>query len=159
MQAKRSIMVDMQVFFYGLLALLIGRGKSKLAEMDHLYGMDLNRQLRNSTSERQEQHKQDSLVKVGERIKILRSQLSISLLWLATASIISVFTEDIVGSLADSPLLGVLSAFAFGVATLGRLGWFGASMSGDTTVERLDRGLFWVLYWIGMFLATWAVLP
>jgi uncharacterized protein YhhL (DUF1145 family) len=147
MQVKRSVIGDIQVFMYGVLALLVGKGKSKLAEMDHRFGIDNNRQLRNSTTERQEQHKQETLVRVGERIVILRKHIFISLIWLATASIISALTEDAAGSIADLPLLGIWSVLAFGVATLGRLGWRASSMSGDTTVERIDRGLFWVLYW------------
>lgn len=158
-QAKRSIIGDIRILFFGVLALLTGRGYSNLAEMDHLHELDGNQQLRASSSERQEQNRQESLLSVGKRIKMLRRYITVSALWLATATFIAIVTEDMAGTIADSSFLGICSALAFGVATLGRLGWSGHSWIRDTTVERLDRGLFWFLYWVGMFVATWAVLP
>lgn len=48
------------------------------------------------------------------------------------------------------PVLAVGSLFCFATATLGRLGWGGQTIKGDTSVELLDQRLFHVLYWIGM---------
>ncbi|PUB75940.1 MAG: hypothetical protein DBO99_15860 [gamma proteobacterium symbiont of Ctena orbiculata] len=158
-QAKRSIIGDIRVLFFGVLSLLTGMGKAQLSDMDHLHELDSNQQLRASSIERKAKHKKESLLSVGNRIKTLRSHIAVSLLWLSTATLIAIITEDIAGAVADSSFLGIWSALAFGVATLGRLGWSGQSFSGDTIVERLDRGLFWFLYWAGMFVATWAVLP
>ena len=158
-QAKRSIAGDIQVLVLGVLALLTGRGIAILANMDHQHELDSNQQLRESTPERQAQHRQDSLKSVNNRVSVLRRHLVISALWLASAVYAAIKTETMFNGYADSPYLGIWSALAFAVATLGRLGWASQSWSADTTVERLDRGIFWFLYWLGMFMAAWAVYP
>ena len=158
-QAKRSIAGDIQVLVFGVLALLTGRGIAVLANMDHQHELDSNQQLRESTPERQEQHRQDSLKSVKNRVSVLRRHIVISAVWLATAVYAAIETETMFKVYADSPYMGIWSALAFAVATLGRLGWASQSWSADTTVERLDRGIFWFLYWLGMFMAAWAVYP
>jgi hypothetical protein len=158
-QARRSIAGDIQVLVCGVLALLTGRGTAVLAKMDHKHELDSNRQLRESAPEHQEQHLQDSLKSVNNRVSVLRRHFVISTLWLATAVYAAIETETMFKEYADSPYLGIWSALAFAVATLGRLGWASQSWSADTTIERLDRGIFWFLYWLGMYMAAWAVYP
>jgi hypothetical protein len=157
-RAKRSIVGDLKVLVFGALALLTGRGFLNLANMDHAHELDSNQQLRASTTERQEKHRHDAQLSVANDISMLRRHILVSTLWLATAVFVAIGTESIAKGIADSKYIGVWSVLAFGVATLGRLGWSGQSFSGDSTVERLDRGIFWLLYWLGTLTATWAVI-
>ena len=48
--------------------------------------------------------------------------------------------------------LAIGSMFCFAWATLGRLGW--RSWGERTTIERLDRVVFHILYWIGAYLGA-----
>lgn len=66
--------------------------------------------------------------------------------------------KDLIVTAVPTPLLVVASLFLFASATLGRLGWAGQSIKGDTSVERLDQAIFQTLYWLAMLLGTAAVL-
>lgn len=57
-----------------------------------------------------------------------------------------------IGVPTSGRVLGTLSLFCFAWATLGRLGW--ETYKGTSAVERLDRWLFRILYWFGMYFGT-----
>ena len=158
-KANRSLVSDLKVLVYGTIALLSGKGTSPLGDIDHQHNLDSNHGLKVSPPDKQEEHRQDAHKSVKRRINTLSKHLTISVIWLGTAVCIALLTERHAGSVADSNYLGIWSALSFGVATLGRLGWSEQSFSGDSAVERYDRGLFWLLYWVGMFIATWVVMP
>lgn len=68
------------------------------------------------------------------------------------------FRASGIAPMLPRPVLAVGSLFCFATATLGRLGWGGQSIKGDTSVEQLDQRLFHVLYWIGMCWGALAIL-
>ena len=78
---------------------------------------------------------------------------------MSSAVLVAVFfrTTDIAPMLPRH-VLAVGSILSFAVATLGRLGWSGSSIRGDSSAERFDQRIFHVLYWIGMCWAALAIL-
>jgi len=129
-----------------------------LAAHDHSHSLERNQQLRESTDERREEAFQELVLVTARRLRLLRRQLLTSFAWLGS----SILVAWVVGLLwhpsnADFKLLAILAVFVFAWATLGRLGWAGQSIKGNTAPERLDLRLFWCLYWVGMFMTTLAI--
>ncbi len=126
-----------------------------IAADDHLHSLERNQQLRESTDERRERAFQELVLVTAKRLSLLRRQLLTSLAWLGSSVLLAwgvgLFWRP---TNTGSKLLAILSVFVFAWATLGRLGWAGQSIKGNTAPERLDLRLFWFLYWVGMFMAT-----
>jgi len=97
------------------------------------------------------------------RCRLLRKTLACSFLVIGTAVLAAgviwaVWIKRSGLSLFTNQVYGAGSVVAFAWATLGRLGWSGQSMGGNTVFERLDELIFRVLYWIGTFLGILALL-
>ena len=129
-----------------------------LAADDHLRSVERNQPLRESTAGRREQALQELTQVTIKRLRLLRRQLLTSLAWLGSSIVGGVVVRSFCQPSATSiRFVAIGSVFAFAWATLGRLGWAGQSIKGDTAPERLDLRLFWCIYWIGMFLTTIAL--
>ena len=126
-----------------------------LAETDCENSLKTNEHLREQGPERKEEHRRHAIMLTKDRLKLLRSKLAISFLSMASACCTAVITSEIgLGIPTSVSVLAISSTFCFAWATLGRLGWAGQSFSGNTSVEILDRKLFHILYWVGMYLAV-----
>ena len=94
---------------------------------------------------------------VIKRLHILRRAVFGSLLALTISVLIGLLLAM---RLPPSPKVwvGVASIFCFAWATLAKLGWQVGSFAGNTVVERLDLLIFRLLYCLGTFLGTLALL-
>ena len=129
-----------------------------LVEIDYQRGLVLNKPLQEASEQRKNEHK-DSLRKgtLERRIMLCRT-LSLSFLWILLATVIAV-----VFALRNSVYIGdkfggVISIFSFSWATLGRLGWQGQTIKGETVFEKLDLALFWFLYFMGTLLGVLSII-
>jgi hypothetical protein len=130
-----------------------------LAAADHELELQRNTQLRQAASEKQAEHRAHSGTLVLKRLSLLRGIMVKSFASMASAAALA-YVLKATGAVipTSTSVLAISSAFCFAWATLGRLGWGGQSHKGDTAVERVDQYLFHLLYWLGMYLATAAVL-
>lgn len=137
----------------------ITRRVQRLVDADYNLEMSRNKELRESSSSSQAEWRDRTEKNVEERLNILRRNTTRSFVFLASAVAVIVFSSLLVSGAAPSPQvwLGIASIFFFAWATLARLGWSGASWSGDTVVERLDSRFFWLLYWLGTSIGTAAL--
>lgn len=102
------------------------------------------------------QHLKRSEDATVDRLRLLRRR-SITSLGLVGSAFVAALGFGATTDLGiNSMTLGAVSGLIFAWATLGRLGWAGQTIKGDTTVERLDSLLFRTMYWIGTFLGTLA---
>ena len=98
------------------------------------------------------------------RFRLLRRALGYSFLTILSACFASVavvvfsFNRSLSSLFSLRAVCTMASMFAFGWATLGRLGCAGQSLGGETVVEMLDELLFPLLYALAAFLGTAAVL-
>lgn len=93
-----------------------------------------------------------------ERVSHLRRGLAKSFACLASAVLLAVLMIALGcrASALGKIWLGVLSIFCFAWSTLARLS--NRSFGGETVIERLDSGIFWLLYWLGTFAGTFALI-
>jgi len=130
-----------------------------LARADHELELARNAPLRSSPPERQDDHFISSREVVAARLALLRKRLALSFVAMASAALIGYFLRSILTvPLPSRTLFAIGSLLAFATATLGRLGWEGQSIKGNSSVERIDQRIFHLLYWIGMCSGTLAVL-
>jgi hypothetical protein len=132
----------------------------RLIDADHALELSGNRQLREAPPEQQEQHRRKYAATIALRLRLLRRNVFWSFAILASAVMLALLSSWLAVSPSPSgrALLGGASVFCFAWATLGRLGWSGQSYKGDTVVERLDVRIFKLLYWLGTFLGTLALI-
>ncbi|AQQ01254.1 hypothetical protein B0W48_16650 [Pseudoalteromonas aliena] len=91
-------------------------------------------------------------------LKLLRN-FFLSLGIMGSAVVIGIlFDASKLGISAHQNILALGSAFCFAVATLGRLGWAEQTWGGETLLEHLDYWIFYLMYWIGMYLATISII-
>lgn len=129
-----------------------------LVEIDYQRGLVLNKQLQEASDQRKIEHKNDLQKGTLMRRTILCRTLFLSFLWILLATAIatvialrnSVNIEDRIG--------GVISIFCFSWATLGRLGWQGQTIKGETVFEKLDIALFWLLYFLGALFGVLSIM-
>jgi len=153
-------MTELSLMLRGLVALVVpGVSLEPLAEAEHRRALSRNEQLRCAPPEAHAKHLRECGEAVSRRLRLLRRNLVLSFAFIASAIATAAGSRAfaVVPESLD-PLLGGGSVFLFAWATLGRLGWFGQSWKGDTVVERLDARIFWLLYWLGTFLGSLAVL-
>lgn len=132
---------------------------ASLAAADHKVELSRNRQLQVASQAQQAESLVHTQATVAGRAALLRGVLVKSFLSMASACALAYFVSvNKIGLQASVTLLSISSAFCFAWATLGRLGWFGQSNKGDTSMERVDQLLFHALYWLGMYFAVAAVL-
>ena len=135
-----------------LLALAAPNSLSEpLVQADYAIELSRNPQLQQAPPNR----KDEALVALRqttlERLRRLRRALMLSAVSMASAvGVAYFFRTSGIAPMLPRPVLAVGSLFCFATATLGRLGWGGQSVTGDTSVEQLDQRLFQVLYWVGM---------
>ncbi len=145
--------------FRRLLALLAPRRFSEpLAQADHVVSLSRNVPLQESSHDKQLEHLNLTRRSTIDRLALLRGVLLKSFASMASAIVVGLaFRAFYAGPMLPRGVFAVGSLFCFASATLGRLGWAGQTIKGDTTVERLDQRIFHVLYWIGMLWGTLAV--
>lgn len=129
-----------------------------LVEVDYQRGLVLNKQLQEASEQRKSEHKIALREGTLRRRQILRKTLFFSFLWILFAAAIA-----IVIALRNSVHLwnkfgGVISIFCFSWATLGRLGWQGQTIKGETVFEKLDIALFWLLYFLGALFGVLSII-
>ncbi|OCH01509.1 hypothetical protein [Aliivibrio fischeri] len=91
-------------------------------------------------------------------MKLLRN-FFLSLLLMGSAVVVGILIDSYkLGIPTNQGILALGSAFCFAVATLGRLGWAEQTWGGKTFAERLDDWVFYIMYWIGMYLATVSII-
>jgi hypothetical protein len=144
----------------GLAALVCRRASLEaLADADHELELSRNEQLARTPPDTQQEHRDRALSNISKRLQILRRNLGQSFLIMASAVVVGLAFRLAAGAHLPSPrFTGAGSLFLFAWATLGRLGWAGQSYKGNSIIERLDERLFRVLYWLGTFLGTIALL-
>lgn len=145
----------------GILALIRkGSDIQPLADKDHTLNLAADANLRNASSDRQEQSRRDTAENVIARLNILRRNILWSFATLASAVIASALLRHFIPAPTKQyqALLGVASIFLFAWATFGRLGWPGQSHGGNSVIERLDDHIFKLLYWIAMFVGVLALI-
>ena len=131
-----------------------------LIELDFNHELSRNAGLRDASPERLASFRQELRVTTRHRAVLVRRKTAKSLVLMLTAVATGWIAHMLFRRQATAHVGGiaVLSALAFAWGTLGRLGWEGQSIAGDTSIERIDAGLLRLLYWLGMALATVALL-
>jgi hypothetical protein len=131
-----------------------------IAADDHAYELVRNAGLADAPPERQAEHRVTATRHAEARLRRMRRVLIVSALSMASAVAVALAVRAVTSmpEPRERAMLAVASVFAFAWATLGRLGWAGQSIAGDTAVERLDATLFHALYWCGMALGAAAAL-
>jgi len=156
------MLTRLKILLQTALALLVqGPFVEPLVAADFDQELARNTQLRSSSPQQQAAHRGSLQALVLFRLERLRIQLLVSALFIASACLTAFFLHrhpDRGFAQPGNLLLAVVSIFCFASATLGRLGWKGQSIKGDTSVERLDQAIFWLLYWLGTFFGVLAVL-
>jgi hypothetical protein len=139
--------------------LLPGSFIDALVDADYIQDLSRNSALRTSTPAQLVQFRDTVRVRVSDRLRLLRVRLTVGFLFIGSAAVLALFVNprsNISLGHPSASVLAVVSIFCFAWATLGRLGWAGQSYKGDTSVERLDQAIFWVLYWLGTFFGVLA---
>lgn len=151
---------SVRLFLRSLVALFFGgRYSEPLVLADHSQSLATNQGLREASAEQQAQALVDVREIVRVRLGLLRTRLIASFFSMGTAVAFAILNNRFgIGVATSDSVLIPASVFIFAWATLGRLGWAGQSIRGNTTVERLDQIIFHILFWIGMYLGTVAVL-
>lgn len=91
-------------------------------------------------------------------MKLLKN-IFFALLWIGSAVVIGIITNVYkLGIPTDQSFLALGSAFFFAVATLGRLGTLDQTWDGKSDAECSDALIFYLMYWIGMYLATVSII-
>ena|SRR2546422_1452415 len=159
-QAPPSTRKDVRLMTRVLIALISPINVSEpLARADYDDELSRNVGLREGTPTQQAQQLENNRKLVSERLRLLRGRLAVSFFSMTSAvASAAILPRWGIGIPTSSAVLAIGSLFCFAWATLGRLGWAGQSFKGTTVIERLDQKLFHVLYWIGMYLGTLAVL-
>jgi len=135
------------------------RFSEPLARADYDDELSRNVGLREGSPKQQAEQFENNRKLVSERLRLLRSRLTVSFVSMASAvATAAILSHEGIGFATSPGVLAIGSLFCFAGATLGRLGWAGQSYMGTTSIERLDQKLFHVLYWVGMYLGTVAVL-
>ena len=129
-----------------------------LVEADYAVSLARNEALRRSSAEEQRKRVQELREATVKRFRLLRRRLAISALSMTSAIGVALLFQMLPVPAVSGTCLAVGSVFCFATATLGRLGWAGQSIKGDTAPERLDQLIFHMLYWSGMYLGAVAML-
>ena len=133
--------------------------------LDDIVKHDRIRQLKRSRRLREEREAkpQEQLRNLTvQRMRLLRISVWGSLSFVLTAASIgfavAVVLRSRIGQIETvRQVAGGASIVLFAAATLGRLGWKGQSLSGDTVPERLDRFFLWLFYWLATFSGVTAI--
>ena len=134
-----------------------------LVEMDFRGEMTSNQQMCKSNEETRaklrETLKQNTL---EDRCLFLR-KLWDSFCWILSATVFAIaliilFNPTKSFDSFAAKFTGIISIFCFSFATIARLGWEGQTCAGDSVFEKLDGGIFWLMYFLGTFLATISLL-
>jgi hypothetical protein len=131
----------------------------RLVDADWHDELAKNTQLASRSRDVQQAHRREYIPVLKERVRLLRCGMIGSFLFLVFAIVVAQVVI-LAGEKPNAPQkiwLGGLSIFCFAWATLARLGKPGTSFGGNTVIERLDRKIFWVLYWLGTFFGTLAL--
>lgn len=159
--AKQPALVETgrRLGFRSLLAIFAPhRFSEPLAQADHVVSLSRNVALRQSPPDQQLEHLNTARRATVHRLILLRGLLVRSFALMASAvGVALLFRGFYTGPMLPRVAFAVGSLFFFASATLGKLGWAGQSIRGDTSVERLDQRIFQVLYWIGMLWGTLAI--
>ena len=126
-----------------------------LIAVDHQEELETNKQLREADEQCQQRHKSDLREGTLKRRKLLSRKLWYSGIWLFIAigmGVVISFKMPAMGNF--SRYAGVASMLCFSWATLGRLGWSGQTIKGETVFEKLDTAIFWILYFFGTLLGV-----
>lgn len=143
----------------GLGMLLPKSNVSSLVNADYDDEVSVNSGFAKQTAPERQRWERGYTQTVRERLAILRDGLVKSFLALLFATVLGVgLLKFWTPSTGAKAWLGVLSVFCFALATLARLGKPATSIGGRTAVERLDLRILWILYWLGMFIGTLALL-
>jgi hypothetical protein len=125
--------------------------------------LESNKQLKGTSQEAKEKIKAGIKEGTLNRLRLLRKRLLGSFSIIFSAVIVGLLCISV---LSKSPLkdmltpchiFALLSMICFSWATLGRLGWQGQSIKGDTVFEDLDELIFRSLYWLGALFGVLAV--
>jgi hypothetical protein len=145
----------------GLLALFVPDSPiEELAEDDHQLKLSTNELLRKAGADEPAKQLPRSREAVTARLGVIPRAL------LSCAAIIGSALPGAIIFSSAAPALLVLHRRFFATVTLGsfasgtlaRLGWAGPSGAGGTVVERLDSYVLRILYWLGTFAGTLALL-
>ena len=157
-RSTAALASELRLMGRALIALLAPESLSEpLAQADHAVSISRNEPLRQSPPDKQLEHLQSLRGATAKRLKLLRRRLVTSAVSMASAAAAAVISRSLPLPRPPGSALAVGSLFCFATATLGRLGWAGQSIRGETSPERLDQLIFHVLYWLGMYLGTAAV--
>lgn len=136
----------------------------QIAEADFQKELSSNKQLASSEKSRKNELRLQIRKLTIERASLLRRRLILSLVLILSACCVAFL---VIATSSDIPIstfltlpriLAVSSIASFAWATLGRLGWAGQSIKGDTVFEELDDLIFRSLYWAATLLGTLAFL-
>ena len=145
--------------FRGILVLIASRSfAERLAFADHEVELSRDEALRNASPDATKLQLDAARAGTVDRLFLLRRRILSSLMLMASAAAVGLlFRGFYSGPMLPRTVFAGGSLLLFAWATLGRLGWAGQSVKGDTSVERLDQRVFQVLYWIGMCWGTLAI--
>lgn len=153
MRRKDSISTQIKAF---ISLFWIAPFLNELVEVDFQKELSENKQLASSQDKQKDEVRRGLYSSTIERANLLRKRLAISLLWILSACcvafmiiILSNRNICVASFLTRTHILALFSVILFSWATLGRLGWDGQTMAGDTVFEQLDQSIFWLLYWLG----------
>lgn len=127
--------------------------------------LESNKQFREASSERQDQHKAKIKETILRQLQLLRKKLLRSFIVILSAIIFGFLCITVLSKITIKDMLStnhifiLLSMVSFSWATLGRLGWEGQTAAGDTVIEELDKFIFRFLYWLGALFAVFAIMP
>lgn len=130
----------------------------RLADADMQAELQRNAALRSSSDAQREEAFGNLHAATRVRLQLMRRRLLVSWGSMGSAVLSAYVARHLLLSGVPVPALGVASILVLSAATLGRIGWAGQSISGETTVERGDQALFHLLYWIGTFCGAAAIL-
>lgn len=145
--------------FRGILALISPRSVAeRLAFADHEVELSRNEALRNASPQAKKRQLDAAHAATLDRLFLLRRRILSSFALMASAMVVGLlFGRFYSGPMLPRTVFAGGSLLLFAWATLGRLGWAGQTIKGDTSVERLDQRVFQILYWIGMCWGTLAI--
>jgi hypothetical protein len=162
MSCKENIYTQVKAF---ISLFWIGSFLDDLVEVDFQEELSSNEQLASSNDQSKDKVRRELRDSTIERANLLRKRLVSSLLWILSACFVAfILVKSISRNICFASFLtrhsdlAFLSIISFSWATLGRLGWEGQTMAGDTVFEQLDKSIFWLLYWLGTLFGTLAFL-
>lgn len=134
------------------------RFSRRLAEADMRAELQRNAALRVGSDAQREEALGSLHAATGVRLRLMRRRLLVSWGSMGSAVLSAYVARHQLLSGVPVPALGAASILVLSAATLGRIGWAGQSIGGETTVERGDQALFHLLYWMGTFCGAAAIL-